>query len=394
VAKRVRCLRVNPNFSQDFASTPGMSGTAGRGAFWTLGVNAVRRLVRELPVSANSVAETSEAAPMYNSSQQSLIQTVVDTVSHLSEVNDLDVSWWEPANVRHLYPFLPVAWKTFGANLKTLTLTGSLEGLGQLASSSTPFVALQNLNLEFVHNVHSTHDVSDTRILVDVIAHFVNGLSPTLQHLSITSWAALELSSFFSNLHSFPQLRVLIIRVSFNKAFPSECTGLSNLLHNHSNTLKSVALRFNPLGLMAQSSSEEPLVHWMTEIAADQLILANLQTLQIYPTLLPGGFDAFLVYLRRSVNTLTLLTVRDRYFSYDEVDRVVASLTMPPPDKRLKYLRLNVHNLSARLLDLLADSFPFLWKLTLIVGEGWTESEFGESLSTPVRIHIQSIRFS
>ena len=380
MAKRVRCLRVNPDFTQHFVQAWEQKN---KEKFWKRGLNAVLKRIREPPFSSKAVE--AETAPKYSVSQQALIQAVVETVSYLSNVTHCDISWWEPTTVQHLKPFIPVAWSTFGPNLRTLTLGGDLDGLRLLASSSTTFVSLQELELEFLDNVTRVNDASDMAYLVDVLAPFVNGLSPRLQHLSITSWASLELSSFFQQLCFFPLLRQLTIRVSFNKAFPWDHSGLTRLLHDQSHTLQCVALRFIPSGWMALPSTEDPLVRWMEEAASDNCVLANLETLQIYPTMMPTGFDAFLVYLERSANTLSSLIVRDRYFSYDEVDRVVTTFLHRPPELRLKYLRFNVRILSVRVMDLLAEKVPMLERLTLIVGEGWwTESGAGAASHTPV----------
>lgn len=383
VAKRVRCLRINPNFTQDFVQA--WEKRNGENS-WKTGLNVVMKHIREPPFT--SKVSGAEAVPKYSSSQQTLIAAVVEAVSYLSNVVHCDVTWVDPATVQHLNPFIPVAWSTFGSNLRKLTLGGDLDGLRLLASSSTHFVSLQELELEFMHNVVRMHDTSDLACLVDVLAPFVNGLSPRLRHLSITSWASLELSSFFQKLTFFPILQQLTIRISFNKAFPHDHSGLTRLLHDQSHTLKCVTLRFNPSGWMSFSSTEDSLVRWMEEAASDTSVLTDLQTLHIYPTMMPAGFEAFLVYLKRSANTLTSLIVRERYLSYDEVDSVVTTFLHRPPESRLKYLRLNVRILSVRVMDLLAEKVPMLERLALIVGKGWTEERAGAALSTPVRPFI------
>jgi hypothetical protein len=215
-----------------------------------------------------------------------------------------------------------------------------------------------------------TDDESSAAILLGVVAPFINKLSPTLRLLSITSWSHQDLSSFFNRLGAFPSLRQMALRLPFNKSFQLDTSGLTRLLHDHSEKLQRVVLRLNPSGAMIDPLSENSLVVWMTQTTSDELIMSNLQTLEIYPTLLPGGFDSLILYLRRSADTLSSLVVRDRYLLYHEVDAIVTVFSHRPPDTGLTALRLNVWTLSSRLIDLLATKLPSLTRLTLGLGDG------------------------
>jgi hypothetical protein len=118
----------------------------------------------------------------------------------------------------------------------------------------------------------------------------------------------------------------------------------------------------------------------MSESINDNAMLANLQTLKIYPTLLPAGLDALVVYLRRSSDTLTSLIVKDRYLLYHEVEVVVGVFVHRSPENGLKSLRLNIRTLTAELIDLLAENLPGLQVLELYIGDAIT----GDNASTIV----------
>jgi len=191
---------------------------------------------------------------------EGLVQALIDAVSCLSNVTNFTADWWDLAPAQHLQSSLPAAWSAFGANLQTLSLGGNLESIQTLAVSSTRLCALRELRLEFTNNIFRADDMADMATLVDVIAPFINELSPTLRDLSISSWASIDLSSFFLKMGMFPHLQQFSVRVPFNKAFSDDPSGFTLFLRNHSSTLKHVALRLNPSGSMIDPSSEETLV--------------------------------------------------------------------------------------------------------------------------------------
>jgi hypothetical protein len=141
--------------------------------------------------------------------------------------------------------------------------------------------------------------------------------------------ASIDLSSFFLRLGNFPLLQQFNVRVPFNKAISTDPSGFTRFLRDHFNTLKHVVLRLNPSGSMVDPSFKETLSQWMMLTGSDDLVLFNLQSFEMYPTMLPTGFHAFMAYLGRSADTLTTLAVRDRYLVYDEVEALVPAFTQP-----------------------------------------------------------------
>jgi hypothetical protein len=203
--------------------------------------------------------------------------------------------------------------------------------------------------------------------LVTAVAPFINSLAPQLQTLTLWSWSTLDLSGLVRALGHFPRLSTFNLRAPFNKAF-SDPAGLSALLENHAATLAAVELRLNPAGSAMDPTSEQVLGAWLLSHEARPSVLANLKLLRMYPTTLPIGFDALVMYIARSAHTLTTLAVKDRYFDLDEVAALLAPVAHRAPGEGLAALRLNVRVWNTALFDFLAGTLPELKSLTLYVG--------------------------
>jgi hypothetical protein len=365
VARRVRHLRIDPHFDQDFIPTEDRKG---RDSFWRRGIGRVMKRVRE----QQPPTEVWKYAGL-----EGLEQALIDALSCLSNVTVFTADWWTLPPEKHLQSFLPAAWSAFGSNLQELSLGGNLESIRTLAATATRLRVLQKLRLEFTNDILRRGDQGEKATLVDVIAPFINELSLTLKNLTIVSWSTIDLSSFFLRLGFFPLLQQFEIRVPFNKALSADPSGFTRFLRDHSPTLAYVALRLNPSGSVVDPSEEESLGEWMTMTSSDDIILTNLQSFQMYPTMLLSGFQALLAYLARSADTLTALSVRDRYLSYNEADAIISTFLHRPASSRLTSLRLNMRALSPRLIDLFAAKLPELHTLSLYVGEAWRDENGG-----------------
>ena len=339
---------------------------------WKRSVDVLMKQLRERSTSKKPAHDV-ELARQYSPTMDGLEHALIDAVSCWSNVIEFSANWWESTPVRQLESFLPFAWSTFGRNLQKVSLGGNLARIQTLVSSAHHLPSLRELRFEFTNNILRVDDVADMTTLADVIAPLINSVSSTLETLAISSWASIDLSEFFLKLGFFPLLRHFTARVPFNKAFSVNPDGFTRLLRDHSHTLTSVALRLNPSGSMVNPSTEESLCSWMTSTSSDPLILNNLTTIQMYPTSLATGFEAFLTFLGRSADTLTEVRVRDRYLSYDEVESVISTFSHRPAASRLTILRLNVRILSLRLIDLFAATLPALFELCLYTGESWRD---------------------
>ena len=233
-----------------------------------------------------------------------------------------------------------------------------------LPPSNILFDSLRELDLEFT----STPEIadSDARVLVENIVPFVNNLAPQLFAFRVSSIAFADLSPFFKHLTLFPLLETFAIRAPFNRSFSEDPSGLTQLLHNSSTTLKALQLRLNPSGFLDLTSGppDDRLPAWLLHTFANETFLASgLHTLQLYPSSSDTGIDTLIFCLERSSQSLNKVTVYDRYLSYPQVCRIVAALP-----SQLVYLRLNILGLSPTILDLLAERLPNLTDLTLHIG--------------------------
>lgn len=269
-------------------------------------------------------------------------------------------------------PLFSAAWSSFGHQLHRVSFGGNLEGYKRLISSNPPFKAVRELSLEFTDN-QPPNQAADLLILSDLVVPFINNMSPHLRLLKVWSWASADLSSFFTRLGSFPELQDLSIRAPFNKSFRTDPSGLTQLLCSTVSTLRRLDLRLNPKGLVVDLTSERLLSEWMLERTSDEHSFSNLHAIQMYPTSLPAGFQTLLVSIQRSSETLTKLSVRERYLHHEEIESIVTAL---PLHNRLTSLRLNIWILQARVIDLLAKNLPCLHQLTLNIGNRYvTESD-------------------
>jgi len=265
--------------------------------------------------------------------------------------------------IKDLNHFLTMAWSSFRRNLRKLSLGGSLDAFLVLPPSDTLFDSLRELDLEFTSNPHPGAAAGDARVLVENIVPFVNNLAPQLLVLRVWSIALADLSPFFKHLALFPLLETFAIRAPFNRSFLEDPSGLTQLLHNSSTTLKAVQLRLNPSGFH-HSTSDERLSAWLLHTFANDTSLASdLHTLQLYPSSFDAGIDTLILCLERSSQSLKKVTVYDRYLAHPDVCRIVAALP-----SQLVYLRLNIFGLSSTILDLLAKCLPNLTDLTLHIG--------------------------
>ena len=364
VAKRVHRLDVRPLFQKERGQEKGL--------LQLIYATIRTRLVPALPGQADWPMGSSSK---FANSFEDTMKSVIEVIPGLVNVTEFTIdSWYLPPGY-DIQPFFTTAWSSFGRNLRKVSLGGNLEGFRAFTTSRphSHLCSLQELSLDFANDQFHVDEAAEGTILLEDVLPFVNGLGSQLRHLQVSSWGTLDLSSFFIALRPFAVLQHFSIRAAFNKAFRTDPSGLTRFLQVNSATLQHVGLRLNPTRWAIEPTSEQLLSEWMSEGIAHKAMLANLQVLQIYPTLLPAGLDALAVYLRRSSDTLTTLAVRDRYLQYDEVDVVVGAFGHRSAENGLKSLRLNVRTLTVELIDLLAERLPGLEELALYIGDAVTD---------------------
>ncbi|TFK36649.1 hypothetical protein BDQ12DRAFT_736745 [Crucibulum laeve] len=295
-----------------------------------------------------------------------LVNALVAVFPNLVNLTELAIDSWDLPPSYSLQPIFASAWPSFGPQLKRLLFGGHLEGYRLMIASNPKLDGVRELDLEFTNNLHRVDPAADVAILVDVIAPFVNRLSPQLHSLKVWSWASSDLSSLFLRLESFPQLQHFNIRTPFNMVFSENPSGLKRLLCNTSSTLQKVGLRLNPLGAVIDPAAEETLLHWLSDCVSEEQMFRSVKILDIYPTNLPGGMDVLVSSINHAAENLTQLIVRDRYLHLRDIVWVAEALASC---NHLTYLRMNVWKLRAELFDICSKSTPNLQSLWLYAAD-------------------------
>jgi hypothetical protein len=190
-------------------------------------------------------------------------------------------------------------------------------------------------------------------------AAFMNAFRDTLDTLCISSWGSWDLTPFCGQLGPLHSLEQLRISMPFNETM-ADPEGLTHLLSCHAFTLRHVHLRLDPSG----EESEGNLGRWMCANVQDQTLLRNLQTLEV--SLGPlADFPTLIKFIDRSAETLTKLSIRNRFCSYEEVAEITRTFTHRPPGSRLQSLSLSVRFFEPQLLDLLSEELPHLHELNV-----------------------------
>jgi hypothetical protein len=308
---------------------------------------------------------------------KSLMQLLVTAVGRMTNVTEL-VVYGEDHAVKKLETFSPTAWKSFGPGLRSLTLGRTFASVKALVLSlttapATRLVALEELCLEFYRESYYTtrtgwtsSSTVDTFTVEHVIAPFINSLAPQLRHLSIIAWPAeIDLSPLFSALvPSFPVLHHFTIRVPFSLNPSLNPSVLANFLRHNARTIRVTDLAFAPL--FFGSVYDRNVASWLEELGNDPVVLSGLHSLNIYPSSLESvGINALASLTRRSAETLTSLSIFDRYLTYEEVTVIVSIFSTTDSRCNLVTLRINLRILDPPIIRLLAINLPRLKNLNL-----------------------------
>ena len=269
----------------------------------------------------------------------------------------------------NLSPFLAIAWKSFGSNLRQLTLDAPLGVFEMLITTSGHFDALEDLNLRFSTDVATEDTAEDMATMLRLVVPFINSLSSSLCSLTILSSAFQDHTLFFHSLGHFPKLLTFALYIAFNPPLISDPSGLTRFLNDHAETLQHVTLQPHiSFRSFPSESAKQHFSTWMISSSSNEMLFTNLRSLTICPAT-PlfswTDFDVTSIYVRRSPDTLTSLILGDRYLNYDDVDRLVRTFTHRPMNAGLKTLHLRTLSLNPQLFDLLSRKLPGLEEFNL-----------------------------
>ncbi|KAG5652719.1 hypothetical protein H0H81_003970 [Sphagnurus paluster] len=288
-----------------------------------------------------------------------------DLVVHLFNVTTfILVTRYQP-HPKALALFLSKSWAAFGSNLRRLTLNAPLGDFAALLPSPFALVSLEELTLRFSTDLSSDDPAVDTEILTNVISPFLQQISPRLKNLNLMSSALGDHSILFHTLGHMSSLTTLSLNIGFYPPLLQDISGLTKFLNWNSRNLKHVKLQ--PLEIFRVPSLSTPahdhFVHWMSDNAANKDFLSNLQTFVVLPsTEIPASskFNAAILYIPRSQDTLTNLIIGESCLSFSELNTLVSALSHRPPDRGLKILHVQLFSLNPQVFDLLAAKLPGL----------------------------------
>jgi hypothetical protein len=188
---------------------------------------------------------------------------------------------------------------------------------------------------------------------------------------------------------TYTDLRQLKLQVDFDVCGLSDSRGLTRILEEHSRHLKSVRLRPISLRLWIaeRDLGEQAFGNWMTCNMSNPVVLRDLESLNLRTPCTSSDFDLMTVYLERSAETLTKLTLAESYLRFEQIETVVKIFS---PRGILKILTIEVMTMSPQLIDLLATELPNLHVLKLevqnISGCGEASHGFRDDTQTVTRL--------
>jgi hypothetical protein len=177
----------------------------------------------------------------------------------------------------------------------------------------SPFDNLTKLTLE-LHNVEDDEDPELESSLA--LEPFLRSLAPTLQSLNITNKSfTLDLSPLFNALSKpdspalFRNLQSFFLNLHFNTSFNSSPQSLRRFLLTNNNLLH---LHLDMTLPLPYPEDEAPLGAWLADLVND-VRFPFLQSLDIYPSNTESGLSALLILIKRTVLTLSSLTISGRW---------------------------------------------------------------------------------
>lgn len=211
-----------------------------------------------------------------------------------------------------------------------------------------PLKSLRELSLEFTCSPELRHEVSIIRL-----TQCVNRVGPHLTMFSLSTPPQFDYLAFFANLGEFPRLHKLVLRVALNHQISSESPLLSFLraVSPHLTTFE-----FHP----RFSYLNDPL--FFTSLRHTDDVLSDLQVLTLSNV---SDFDLTLSLLRRSQETISELTVKNRLLEFSQVKALALAATHRS-HSALRALHIEVQVLSPAVLDFIARCLPCLENLHIL----------------------------
>ena len=317
-------------------------------------------------------------------SPEEIICSMIKAVNGMTNVTEFHFEWRDLPLNKDTCIFLASARTAFDSTLRKLDLRAQVCKFKQLLAI-TSFDHLCELNFHFDYHPNSTSRgesntqlsrieqaiESDIQALLETVVPFINHRRISLNSLTISSSATMDLSKFFKALLPMPALRQFRARIYFDNNCLQDVTSILQLIETHSTTLLHVELRPN-LPEEANDRNQKLLekqLDWLrlNELLLNSLtVLCGLESLEI-PYVSPAKTIPLLC---RSRDTLTRLYLTDHFLTRDEVAEVVGIFSHRPFE--MQHLHVQVKNMDTSVIYMLASRLPGLFSLVLVLDSVFT----------------------
>lgn len=262
-----------------------------------------------------------------------------------------------------LHSLLATSWKSFGHNLRSLSLSTKLEDLHNSSLRSSEFSGLTHLEIKLYYGARAMKKLrQDNVLLVDVLVPFLTKLEAHLKSLKLILWAPVDYSVFFDRLAAlaeFASLRTLSLHIiDFDKNVQDH-SGLRTFL------CRSSKRRLQTLDLNIRVGNEQDLrvSHFLEECAEEKEWLAEVVDLTISPfNHNAEGMDALCCFIGAVSSSLTHLAFKEYPCSSHFAMMIVDALAHCP---MLAVLEFGLDCISVELVDRMAIRLPNLHGLAI-----------------------------
>lgn len=263
-------------------------------------------------------------------------------------------------------PFLVNAYIACASTLRVINLHIKTSESQPFPPNASALTSLEEVNLTF-----SAH--FGCGAYPEATSKFLLAVAPSLVTLNVSFLNTFHdepsqlLRSFSQSGATFPKLRALSL--SYWGLAPEPTSNLIQFLNRHADTLKYLCLYFmTPSTFVFRSPDDLAPPH--------SPVLPQLETLELVqsPFFSSGGtalqdtLDTVRTLLQHSWNTLTTLVLKHYSFTPNELAILLDLLARGPAgngEGRLKSLDITIQILTPQVLDMLADKYPQLEKLTI-----------------------------
>ena len=326
-------------------------------------------------------------------SPEEIICSMIKAINGMTNVTEFHFEWRDLPLNKDTLIFLASARTAFDANLRKLALRAQACNFKQLLAI-TSFNHVCELDFHFDYHPNTTSggesntqlsERSDSQAieldiqdLLETVVPFINHRRISLNSLTISSSSTMDLSKFFKALLPMPALRQFRARIYFDNNCLQDASSILQLLETHSITLLHVELRPNlPEQANYLNDRDQKLLEkqldWLRLsglLLDSRTVLYGLESLEI-PYVSPAKTVPLLC---RSRDTLTRLYLTDHFLTKNEVTEVVGIFSHRPFE--MQHLHVQVKNMDASLIYMLASRLPGLFSLVLVLDAVPTVSDY------------------